>query len=143
MVNLVRSEGVAARSDDFDKDLIFLNCKNGTLNLETGELKPHSKDDFITRRVELEYHKDAQCPEWRRFLMTIFQGDMQLIDFMQRAVGYSLSGSTKEQCVFILYGVGMNGKSTFLKHIFRILGDYAINTPATTLMEKYNDSSSK
>jgi putative DNA primase/helicase len=72
--------------------------------------------------------------------MTIFQGDMQLIDFMQKAVGYSLSGSTKEQCVFILYGVGMNGKSTFLKHIFRILGDYAINTPATTLMEKYNDS---
>ncbi len=140
MVNLVRSEGVAARSDDFDKDLIFLNCKNGTLNLETGELKSHSKDDFITRRVELEYHKDAQCPEWRRFLMTIFQGDMQLIDFMQKAVGYSLSGSTKEQCVFILYGVGMNGKSTFLKHIFRILGDYAINTPATTLMEKYNDS---
>lgn len=140
MINLVRSEGVAARSEDFDKDLFLLNCKNGTLNLETSELKPHSKDDFITRRVELDYRGDADCPEWRRFLMTIFQGDTQLIDFMQRAVGYSLSGSTKEQCIFILYGVGMNGKSTFLKHIFRILGDYAINTPATTLMEKYNDS---
>ena len=140
MTNLVRSEGVAVKSEDFDKDLFLLNCKNGTLNLETGELKIYNKNDFITRRVELNYRKEAQYLEWRRFLMVIFQGDMELIDFMQRAVGYSLSGSTKEQCIFILYGLGMNGKSTFLKHIFRILGDYAINTPASTLMEKYNDS---
>ncbi len=140
MINLVRSEGVSVKNEDFDKDIILLNCKNGTLNLETGELKGHSKDDLITRRVEFDYKKDAPCPEWRHFLMSIFQGDAQLVDFMQRAVGYSLSGSTKEQCVFILYGIGMNGKSTFLKHIFRILGDYAINTPSSTLMEKYNDS---
>ena len=59
---------------------------------------------------------------------------------MQKAVGYSLSGSTKEQCIFILYGIGMNGKSTFLKHLFRILGDYAISTPAMTLMEKHNET---
>lgn len=141
MISLVRSEGtIATTNEQFDSDIFLLNCKNGTLNLQTGELKVHSKDDYITRRVEFDYNKNADCLEWRHFLMTIFQGDIQLIDFMQRAVGYSLSGSIKEQCIFILYGVGMNGKSTFLKHIFRILGDYAINTPATTLMEKYNDS---
>lgn len=140
MINLVRSEGVSAKNDEFDRDIFLLNCKNGTLNLETGELRPHSKSDMITRRVEFDYRKDAACPEWRRFLMSIFLGDTQLVDFMQKAVGYSLSGSIKEQCVFILYGVGMNGKSTFLKHIFKILGDYAINTPSSTLMEKYNDS---
>ncbi len=141
MINLVRSEGeIAVINDQFDSDMFLLNCLNGTLNLQTGELKTHSKSDYITRRVELNYNKDAQCPEWRHFLMTIFQGDVQLIEFMQKAVGYSLSGSIKEQCIFILYGIGMNGKSTFLKHIFRMLGDYALNTPASTLMEKYNDS---
>lgn len=141
MINLVKCEGnIAVISEQFDKDIFLLNCKNGTLDLTTDELRPHSKDDYITRRVELNYNSGADCPEWQKFLMSIFQGDSQLIDFMQKSVGYSLSGSTKEQCIFILYGVGMNGKSTFLKHIYRILGDYALNTPASSLMEKYNDS---
>lgn len=141
MISLVRSEEkIAVVNDQFDSDVFLLNCLNGTLNLQTGELRAHSKEDYITRRIELNYNKAADCSEWRRFLMTIFQGDLQLIEFMQKAVGYSLSGSIKEQCIFILYGIGMNGKSTFLKHIFRMLGDYALNTPASTLMEKYNDS---
>ena len=141
MVSLVRCESnIAIISEQFDKDIFLLNCKNGTLDLATGELRPHSKNDYITRRVELNYNPSADCPEWKKFLVDIFQGDSQLIDFMQRAAGYSLSGSTKEQCIFMLYGVGRNGKSTFLKHIYRILGDYALNTPASSLMEKYSDS---
>lgn len=141
MVNLVRCEGdIAAQSEQFDSDMYLLNCKNGTLDLLTGRLREHKKEDYITRRVELNYNAQADCPEWRRFLMTIFKGDQEITEFMRRAVGYSLSGSIQEQCIFILYGVGMNGKSTFLKHIYRILGDYAMNTPATTLMEKYSDS---
>jgi putative DNA primase/helicase len=140
MINLARSEDVALVSDDFDKDVFLLNCKNGTLDLRTGELKPHSRSDYISRRVELEYRPNAECPEWQKFLESIFLNDQEIIGFMQKAIGYALSGSMKEQCVFILYGVGMNGKSTFLKHIYRILGDYAMNTPGSTLMEKYGDS---
>ena len=141
MVNLTRCEkGIAVNNNQFDSDSYLLNCKNGTLNLETGELRLHTREDYLTRKIELNYDPNLDCPEWKRFLMTVFQGDTQIIDFMQKAVGYSLSGSIKEQCIFILYGIGMNGKSTFLKHIFRILGDYALNTPASTLMEKYNDS---
>lgn len=140
MINLARSEGVAIQSEQFDTDMFLLNCRNGTLDLRTGELKPHSRNDYITRRVELDFRPDAACPEWQKFLSSIFLGDAGIIGFMQRAVGYALSGSMKEQCVFILFGVGMNGKSTLLKHIFRILGDYAMNTPASTLMEKYTDS---
>ncbi len=141
MVNLVRSEGeIAAISSQFDNDIYLLNCRNGTLDLRTGELHAHKKSDHITRRVEFDYKADAECPEWLKFLESIFQGDKELVSFMQKAVGYSLSGSTKEQCIFILYGVGMNGKSTFLKHLFRILGDYAISTPAMTLMEKHNET---
>lgn len=140
MINLSRSEGVALKSDNFDKDVFLLNCKNGTLDLQTGKLKPHAQQDYITRRVELDYKPDAKCPNWDAFLSGIFLGDQELIKYMQKAVGYALSSLMKEQCIFILYGVGMNGKSTFLKHVYRILGDYAINTPASTLMEKYNDS---
>lgn len=140
MINLARSEGVAIQSEQFDTDVFLLNCRNGTLDLRTGELKSHSRNDYITRRVELDFRPDAACPEWQKFLTSIFLGDAGIIGFMQRAVGYALSGSMKEQCVFILFGVGMNGKSTLLKHIFRILGDYAMNTPASTLMEKYTDS---
>jgi len=140
MINLARSEGVAIQSEQFDTDVFLLNCRNGTLDLRTGELKQHNRSDYITRRVELDYLPDALCPEWQKFLLSIFSGDAGIIGFMQRAVGYALSGSMKEQCVFILFGVGMNGKSTLLKHIFRILGDYAMNTPASTLMEKYTDS---
>lgn len=141
MVNLVRCEdGVTVTPDTFDSDVYLLNCRNGTLDLRTGELRPHSKTDYITRRLELDYKPEAQCMEWLKFLDSVFLGDKEIIGFMQKAVGYSLSGSMKEQCVFILYGVGMNGKSTFLKHIYRLLGEYAMNTPATTLMEKYGES---
>ena len=141
MISLVRCEkDITVNSDQFDKDIYLLNCKNGTLNLQTGELRPHAKEDYITRKLELNYDPDAKCPVWRSFLTTIFQNCVQIIDFMQRAIGYSLSGSIKEQCLFILFGIGMNGKSTFLKHLYHILGDYALNTPASTLMEKYNDS---
>lgn len=140
MINLAKSEGVAVQSEQFDTDVFLLNCRNGTLDLRTGELRPHSRGDYITRRVELDYMPEAQCPEWRKFLESVFLNDQEIIGFMQKAVGYALSGSMKEQCVFILYGVGMNGKSTFLKHVYRILGDYAMNTPASTLMEKYGDS---
>ena len=141
MVNLVRCEdGITVTPDTFDGDVYLLNCRNGTLDLRTGELRPHSKTDYITRRLELDYKPEAQCPEWLKFLDSVFLGDKEIIGFMQKAVGYSLSGSMKEQCVFILYGVGMNGKSTFLKHIYRLLGEYAMNTPATTLMEKYGES---
>lgn len=141
MINLVRSEeNVAVLSDRFDADVFLLNCRNGTLDLRTGDLRVHGRDDYITRRVELDYRPEAECPEWLRFMDSVFLYDQELIGFMQKAVGYALSGSMKEQCIFILYGVGMNGKSTFLKHIYRILGDYALNTPASTLMEKYSDT---
>ena len=141
MVNLVRCEdSITVTPDTFDKDVYLLNCRNGTLDLRTGELRQHCKADYLTRRLELDYKPDAQCPQWLKFLDSIFLGDKEITGFMQKAVGYSLSGSMKEQCVFILYGVGMNGKSTFLKHIYRLLGEYAMNTPSTTLMEKYGES---
>jgi putative DNA primase/helicase len=139
MINLSKSENITLKSENFDTDVFLLNLKNGIFDLQNNRLIPHNPDFYITKRIEYNYVPDSPCPEWLKFLDFIFEGDKETIDFMQRALGYSLSGSTSEHCLFILHGIGMNGKSTFLKHIFRIMGDYAINTPSATLMEKYSD----
>ncbi len=141
MIELTKSEpGITIKSDMFDKDLYDLNCSNGTIDLISSDIHIHNKDNFITKLIDVDYNKKAECPTWHRFLETVFLGDSDLIDYIQKAVGYSLSGSMAEQCLFILYGIGQNGKSTFLKHLYKILGDYAMNTPASTLIEKYNES---
>ena len=78
----------------------------------------------------------ANCPDWIEFLDQIFEGDCELISFLQRAVGYSLTGHVSEQCLFILVGTGANGKSTFLKVLQCLLGDYAATVPMQTLMQQ-------
>jgi P4 family phage/plasmid primase-like protien len=139
MIALARANDVSILSSDFDSDDFIVNCQNGILYLDTQELKPHKKSYYCTKVVPVDYNVKAKCPRWMQFLDEVFKGDKELITFMQKAVGYSLSGSIVEQCIFILYGIGMNGKSTFLKHIHKLLGDYALSTPASTLMEKYNE----
>ncbi|OGW10307.1 MAG: hypothetical protein A2W75_02760 [Nitrospinae bacterium RIFCSPLOWO2_12_39_15] len=138
MLDIAKSD-VAISPTSFDTDSMLLNFKNGTFDLESGVLSAHDRDKNITKLIEQDYDAAAQCPVWNNFLDTVFSGDKELISYMQRVIGYSLTGEVSEQCIFILYGFGMNGKSTFLKHIYRILGDYAINTPSTTLMEKFNE----
>jgi putative DNA primase/helicase len=125
---------------DLDRDPNLLNCQNGTLDLRTGELRPHDPDDLITRIVNTSYYPDSECPEWDKFLYRIMGGNEEVITFLRRAVGYSLTGNTSEQCLFILHGNGANGKSTFLETLTRLLGDgYAIGTPTETIMLKRFD----
>jgi len=116
--------GIAALPEWFDRDKFLLNCANGTLDLRTGELRLHRKEDMITRILPVPYDPDAKAPTWESFLNRIFEGNKDLIDFIQRAIGYTLTGSTKEQCIFILYGTGKNGKSTFIETIRSMLGEY-------------------
>lgn len=126
-VKLAESEpAVSARSEDFDADPWLLNCQNGTLDLKTGALRPHNRGDLLTRLAPVAYDPAAICPTWDAFLAHIMGGQADLIGFLQRAVGYSLTGSVQEQVLFFPYGGGANGKSTFLKAILAILGrDYA------------------
>jgi putative DNA primase/helicase len=104
-----------------------MNFLNGTLDLQTGELTPHAKGDLISKVVACKYDPNAQCPEWLHTMDLAFNGNQGLIDFMQRALGYSISGDTSEQCFFVCWGEGgKNGKSTILEAVTRILGkDYA------------------
>jgi putative DNA primase/helicase len=139
MIELAQSEdAIPVKTEDLDRDKWLLNCDNGTLNLKTCELWVHRKEDYITKKINVSYNPDATCPTWERFLNRIFNGSQDMIKFVQKAIGYSLTGSTREQCLFILYGTGQNGKSTFITTINNILGLFSTNTfKSTILIIKY------
>jgi putative DNA primase/helicase len=125
---------------ELDRDPWLLNCKNGTYNLRTGQLQQHRQDDLITRCVLAEYDPTAQAPRWHAFLDRVFAGNAELIGYLQRAVGYSLTGSTREHAVFISYGGGHNGKSLFLNVLGELLGEYAWATQRTTFTEAKSET---
>jgi putative DNA primase/helicase len=87
----------------------------------------------------VEYDRDADCPAWKHFIMEIMNYNTDLIHFIQNAAGWAVTGDTSEQSMFILFGTGANGKSTFLNTIMNLLGDYAIATPTETFMKKSGD----
>lgn len=124
------------KPETFDKDPHLLNVQNGYLDLHTGKLYDHDKDKFFTKITSIEYTDKIDCPLWIDFLNQIFDGNQELIKFMQRSVGYSLSGSTEEQKMFILHGNGRNGKSVFLDIITEMLGNYTTNIQPQTIMVK-------
>lgn len=119
-----------------DKHKMAFNVPNGTLSLKNGELFPHDRKYFITRLSPVEFTDKSDCPMWEKFLDDIFRGDKELIRYVQKAVGYSMTGDVSEQCVFFLYGTGRNGKSTFLDVIREIFGEYMSNIQPETIMVK-------
>ena len=119
-----------------DRHAMAFNVPNGTLSLKSGELVPARREYFITKLSPVEYTANADCPMWVSFLDDIFAGDKELIRYIQKAVGYSMTGDVSEQCVFFLYGTGKNGKSTFLDVIREVLGDYVSNIQPETIMVK-------
>jgi putative DNA primase/helicase len=130
-------DGIAIGNPDrFDADQWLLNVENGTIDLRTGELRPHSRDDLITKLVPIEYRPEATCKRWERFLDEIFGGDVETVDFVQRATGYSLTGCTREHAFLVLYGTGANGKSSLLSLIGRLLGDYGLSASPETFVDR-------
>lgn len=115
-----------------DSDPMLLNVANGTVDLRTGELREHQREDHLTRITPVHYDPAAQCLAWQNFLATTVAPDVA--GYLQRAVGYTLSGSVTAQCLFFLWGNGANGKSTFVNVVRRLLGDYA-QTGAASLLE--------
>lgn len=135
MITLAESE-VPVSIEELDQDSLLFNCQNGTLNLKTGILYPHNRENYITKLSPVNYDKYAPHFMWDDFLDRIFNGNKDLISFMQKAIGYALTGLADEQCLFILHGSGANGKSTFLQAISEIMADYAMQTPTETLLVK-------
>lgn len=126
---------LAITSEELDRDPLLLNCDNGTIDLRTGELRAHDPANLITRLVRVPYDPDAPAPWWIAFLLQIFGGCQATIDFMQRWIGYLLTGLVVEQVMVLLIGTsGTNGKTTLLERLLNLLGDYASQTQAATLM---------
>ena len=136
MISLARSEpGIAITPEQLDADPWALSTLNGTLDLRTGELREHRREDHITKLTPVEYDPDAAAPTWAAFLERILPSE-ELRAFVQRAVGYSATGDTSEQCMIINHGGGANGKSTFQEAIAAALGDYAMRAPTEMLLAK-------
>jgi putative DNA primase/helicase len=160
MVESAQSEpGIPVQPEELDADPWLLNCVNGTLDLRGGELKPHRQADLITRCLPISYDTEAQYPTWETFLWRIMGGSQDpddpdmptgglenrqaadlrakaLIGFLQRAIGYTLTGSTREQCIFILHGPTKTGKSTFLATLRALLGAYGQQADMSSFMHK-------
>lgn len=137
MVNLARSEpGIKCSLNSFDSCHWLLNVANGTLDLRSGELRPHTRDDLITRITPVEYYVEAECELWDSFLNYILNYDRDLYGYMKRLIGYLLTGQVTEQVLHFLYGMGANGKSVFCEVLAALLGDYAIIISPELLMQK-------
>jgi P4 family phage/plasmid primase-like protien len=115
---------------DLDRDGLLYNCLNGTIDLRTGQLREPRQEDLITVCVPIRYDPDAQCPKWDWFMDFITVGDTELKRYLKRAVGYTITGETKEQVFFDCYGKeGLNGKTTFLNIVGSLAGDYGRSVP--------------
>ena len=142
LINLLKMAGeIKVKDSQFDLDKHLFNAEKKTVNLSTGETYDPKQEDLITKKSLFIYDKDAKCPTWEMFLMQIFHNDLELIHFVQKAMGYSLSGDISEQCMFILWGTGANGKSTFLNVLQNLFGDYATSTRTETFMKKTSEQS--
>lgn len=124
-----------------DKYRMALNTPSGVLNLKTGKLTEHKAEYYFTKITSVDLSSSSDCPRWLAFLDEIFDGDKDLIRYIQKALGYSLTGSTVEQCAFFLFGTGKNGKSTFLDVVRDVFGDYAANIQPETIMVRNNSGS--
>jgi len=128
------------KTEELDANAWLLNVKNGTIDLSSGEFREHRQEDLITKIANVEYDPRADCPLWKKFIREIMNYKGDIIKFIQTAAGWSLSGDISEQSMFILYGTGANGKTTFLNTIMYLLGDYSTATPTETFMKKNGDS---
>ena len=128
--------------EDLDCEKMIFNCMNGSIDLTNGRLLEYEQKNLITKLSPIEYDPDAQCLVWNDFLKSIFKNNKDLILYVQKVVGMCLSGDISAQAMFILYGTGANGKSTFIDTILNIMGDYGATTPTDTLMQKKGDSAS-
>jgi putative DNA primase/helicase len=137
MIWLARSEpGIPARLTDFDKNGWVLNVGNGTLDLRTGELRPHAREDLISNLVSVDFDAAAECELWDAFLWRVTDRNDELYAYLRRFVGYLLVGDTSDQSLHFLYGLGANGKSVFCEVLMRLLGEYAMAASPDMIMLK-------
>ncbi|MBM9604215.1 DNA primase family protein [Desulfopila inferna] len=116
---------IRIKTEELDSNTWLLNCTNGTVNLRTGQITFHDPNDFITKMVPVDYDANSACPNFLKFLSQIMAENVEMLQYLQRFLGYTLTGNTREQCFHIFWGNGSNGKSTLLNLWTKLLSDYA------------------
>ncbi|MBZ4319550.1 phage/plasmid primase, P4 family [Streptomyces huiliensis] len=136
MTELKSVPNVSIRASDFDSRPDLLNFRNGTVNLRTGHLRPHDQADLLTYRLDIDYRPETQCPRWTSFLDEIFPDMPEVPPYVQRLVGYGVTGHTSEQAFSVLWGKGANGKSVFVDTLTTVFRAIATITPFATFEER-------
>ena len=140
-ISLAESErAVVARTDELDGDAWLLNVANGVVDLRSGELREHSREDLMTKLAPTVYDSSAHSSLWESFVERCTGGDAELAAFLGRAVGYSLTGSTREEVLFFAHGPTATGKSTFLEAFKAALGDYARTADFESFLSRSGDA---
>ncbi len=122
---------------EFDANPFLINCQNGTLDLNTFEFHPHNSADLLTMMTAIEYKPGIICDRWERFINEIMLGDADKIDYVQKALGYSITGDPSCECMFLIWGsTTRNGKSTMLNTIEHLLGDYSSVSPVSIICKQ-------
>ncbi len=124
---------LADSGDRWDLDPWLLGTPSGVVDLRTGQLRDGRPDDRVTLSVSVNYEPDATCPLWSQTIEQIFDGDRELIDYVHRAFGYSLTGDCREECLFLCFGEGANGKGTLMNTAAWVFGDYSDDLPFSAL----------
>jgi len=126
----------------FDSNMYLFNCENGTLDLNTLSFRPHDPKDFITKLSPVTYDPEATCPRWNRFVDEVMQGKSAVGRYLQKAVGYSMTGDTSLECLFIMYGpTTRNGKTTTIETILRLMGEYGRSAKPDMLASNFRGPS--
>ncbi len=141
MVELAKSD-LPICVDELDADPWHLNCVNGTIDLRTGRLREHRREDYITKLCPEEFIPDSPAPIWEQFLQDVFDRDAELIAFVQRLLGYGLTGDIREHVLTVFWGTGANGKSTLVDAVSQVIGsDYCGALPRSLLMATGGEAS--
>jgi putative DNA primase/helicase len=153
MLSLAECE-IFVRPSELDSDPNLLNFQNGTLDLRTSELRTHNPADLITKLVHHDYRPHSRCPRWLSFLDEVMGGGpdasegelaraQRMVEYLQRALGYSLTGCTIEKAVFVLFGEGDNGKSTMLNTFRQLIEEYSVLLQADSLMVRQESNNTQ
>jgi len=129
---------------DFDANPYIFNCSNGTLHMDTGEFTTHCSKDKLTRISKVRYDPSVTCKRWTNFISEIMSGDTNRVKFLQKILGYALSGDTRHECMMILYGASTrNGKGTLCESVLKVFGNYGCTARPETIAIKNNNNSSQ